>query len=108
MKMNNVKLVPLSEDRFEHQDMWCHLVGAVAIQPLSLRPDRNKRGLSKGVSTGEQGHVVAKLYQFLCQIKDDAFGATIQLGWNAFVERRHLRDSHADDPQCLVGGLGRT
>jgi hypothetical protein len=38
---------------------------------------------------------MSSLYQFLGEISDYAFGATVELGRNAFVKRGHLRDAKA-------------
>ena len=68
------------------------------VQADGLVADGDKAGLGLGLGAGEQGDLVAKIDQSVCQVGDHPFGATIQAWRNGLVEGSDLGDLHGSGP----------
>ena len=95
-----------AEDLFEQQQVRRQLVrGSSASRPQRLGHGRDEVGLRHRVAAGEQRDLVALADQLLGQPGDDALGAAVELGGNAFVEGRDLCDSQGSQLlDTRVGG----
>src|SRR5262245_20404820 len=98
VEMDEIKLIGSLEDLFEHQGMAGQRFPAGIVQSRSGRPDRHKMRERFGISAGKKRHLVALSDQFLCQIRNHALGATIELRWDAFIQRSDLCNSHIQSP----------
>ncbi len=95
VKMDQVEPVRVLKDLFEQDNVVRELVHASVVEPKRTGARSDQLGLRHRIAAGEQGDVVPLSYEFLGQIRDDALGASITVGRNAFIKRSDLCDSHA-------------
>ena len=69
-------------------------VADVRVLPERHGAGRHEARRCLGVAAGKERYLVSESDELLGQVRHDAFGATVEARWNAFVERRHLGDSH--------------
>jgi hypothetical protein len=94
VKVQDIELIQLGDDMVELNhfvDGWIPLV-----------PSRSQRGghtgtemcAGPGITTGEQDDFMAPAHEFLGEVVNDPFGASIPRRWNTFVKGRNLSNSH--------------
>ena len=64
------------------------------VQPDRLVADHHQPGLGAGLGAGEQGDLVAQLYQGVGQMRRHPLGAAIEPRRDGFIERGNLGDTH--------------
>jgi len=71
-------------------------VNTIRIETQSLGTDGNQACIGKRVAARKKRDFVALAYQFFGKPGDDPFRSSIQSGWYAFVQWRHLGNPHSN------------
>lgn len=66
MEMHDIKLIGALEYMLQHQQMMCHLVYAVLVQPQGAPAGGYQSRGSHGVATGEKRDFMAQAGQLFC------------------------------------------
>src|SRR5690242_13121544 len=69
-------------------------------QAQCARGDGDQFRLRGGVSAGEEGDLMAHLYELFSEIGDHAFGSPIEARRNTLVKRCYLSDFQCGSPFC--------
>lgn len=64
------------------------------VQTDSLIARRDQPGASAGVRRREQRDIVTKVDQCVAQVRDHAFGASVEFGWDGFIQWSDLGNLH--------------
>ena len=103
VKMEHVSVRGGSEDDLEGSDVVSQWISDfITLKPKGFGGQRNQGGVGDRVAAGKKGYVVTLGDKFFDQVGNDPFGASIELGGNAFVERRNL--GRALHPLASGGG----
>ena len=94
MKMEEVKSRCLPKHVLEQHHAMRQLIYTLLIQAQRTRTGGDQVRLRDRIAAGKQGHLMALTDEFLRQIGDNTFSATVTLGWHAFEEGSDLRDLH--------------
>src|SRR3954467_3879629 len=104
--MQHVELVVVASlpDALEHFHMQRIGITNRSVKAQRFRPAGVQFGGGLRVAAGEQRDLVSLGDELLSQPMDDAFSATIKLGWDGFSQRSHLRNAHRYI-SCMAGEL---
>src|SRR5581483_3336319 len=94
MEVKDVELASALPHLVQHQHVIGNRIADTGVKPQCLGHAGCECRRSDRVTACEQRHVVAKRYQPLGQVGDDAFGSAIESWGYAFDEGRDLRDFH--------------
>jgi hypothetical protein len=97
VKMQHVEFVGMAAHFIQHHDVIRQRVLHVRIESQCARSAGHQCRRSPRIRTCKQRHLVALSHEFLGQVRDDAFGAAIELRGHALIERRNLCDPHAQN-----------
>src|SRR5690606_606828 len=108
MEVHDVEFVHACEYALQHHDMARKRIAAIGIEPNRGAADRHVLRRRHRSAAREQRDVVPLAHELVRQIRDDAFGASIQLRRYALIKRGDLRDTHgARPPLQLSSANGR-
>ena len=92
MEMDNIEQLSLADD-FLHQNDMGQLrdkrVAAIQSEPQRLRRAGMQPRRSHRITGREQRDSVSLANQFFSQKRNNPFSSAVELGWNAFKQRRH-------------------
>src|SRR5882724_9506808 len=102
MKMDEVKSRCLPKHLIEQHRRMRQLIYTLIIQAQRARTGGYQARLGDRISAGKQGHLMPLADEFLRQIGDNPFSATVTLGWHAFEEGSYLSDLHRAFPSVVA------
>jgi len=101
MKMDEVKRRCLPKYLIEQHHAMRQLIHTLIIQAQRARTGGYQARLGDRISTGKQSHLMSLADEFLRQIGNNPFSATVTLGWHAFEEGSYLSDLHHAFPSKI-------
>ena len=95
MRVNDIEFGRVPRDCLQQSCLRHHRVRPWAAKAERPRPDGMKLGGGLRISAGKQRHLMPQAYQLIDQPRHHPLGAAIELGRNAFGQRRYLGNSHS-------------
>ena len=77
----------------EHRKLEKSTEFGLARQPQRLGASRREFRSSLRVARGKERNLMSATHEFLGDVGNYSFGATVKLRRNSFVQRRYLRDA---------------
>src|SRR5665213_2035553 len=94
VKVKNVKSGCMLADAIEHQHIIGNWIYDMGVETQCEGGATHQPRGRYGIATSKQRDIVSELDELLCEIRYDAFGATVKPRWNALHQRRYLSDLH--------------
>lgn len=94
VKVDNVKLVPVSGQLLKHQYVLRQVIPAIGIGSQRYRAARYQPCAGVRIAAGKERYSMSKTNQFLGQPRNHALGSTVSRRGNTFIEGRDLSNIH--------------
>src|ERR1700739_2780690 len=93
--MNKIKIMKLAMDHLQHPNMMRDWVDYVwPLKSKGSSRNWHQRRTSHGITARKQNNFVPLLYQFIGQVRNHSFGASIKFWRDALIQRRNLCNLH--------------
>ena len=94
VEVKNVELVDPAADLVQHDHVVRQRIAHCRIEAQRCVTAAHEPGRRLGVAAGKQGDVVSLAYELFGQKRNNAFRAAIKPGWDPFIKRGYLCNTH--------------